>query len=390
MRRARRGPSAGREARGLGELRRRLLRLTEPAERLAQLVVDRLELRICGLLPHGELECSPERGHGLGGLLEGQLAAAEMVDERAAGLDPDGRFEQGEGLRRTDRVEQGEAQLVVRQGILGRELQLLAELRLGLRQLASAPLRVRQGHHPQVVVRSAHAGVLLEGLFQLRARSLVLAGVAVGTADEHTGLRDRAGLHDLGEQAVGGVDPLEPQVLARQQEHHLRVVGPRRRRLVQPLRRLIGLPGCEERPREQAPGLHVARVPSGERRQDRNGRGRLARLQEPAGQGLHPVAAPGRERERLAVRVPRLGQAVIEPLERPHQEPALEQGLAVVGFGSRELPLLQARLGRRDRPLESESGILPHLGGGPRHEEEAQREAGGSTANARTVRQFRH
>ena len=313
-----------------------------------------------------------------------------MVDEQAAGLDPDRRFQQGKGLRRTDGIEQGEAQLVVRQWILGRELQLRAELRLGQRQVAFGPLRVRQGHHPQVVVGAAHARVLREGLLQLRARSLVLAGIAVGAADEDVGLRDRPGLHDLRKEAIGGIHPLEPEVLGRQQERHLRVVGRRRRRLVEPPRRLIGLAGRAVSPREQSPGLHVVRVLRGQRRQDLHGRGRLARLEEPARQGPRPFPAPGREAERLAVRVARLEQAVVEPLECPHQEPALEQGLAVLGFGSRELPLLQARLGRGDRPLEGGSGILPTTGRGPRREEEAQREASGPTANARNVDQHRH
>ena len=120
-----------------------------------------------------------------------------MVDEQAAGLAPDGRLEQGQGFRRAHRVEQGETQLVVRQGVLRRELQLLAELGFGLPEPVGPRLRVRQGHHAQVVVRAPHAGILLERRAQLRARALVLAGVAVRAADEDVGLRDRPGLHDL-------------------------------------------------------------------------------------------------------------------------------------------------------------------------------------------------
>ena len=234
-------------------------------------------------------------------------------------------------------------------------------------------------------MRAPHAGILLERRAQLRARALVLAGVAVRAADEDVRLRDRPGLHDLREQSGGGVRPLEPQVLARQQEHDLRVVGPRRHRLVQRLRRAIGLPGGQERPREKAPGLHVARVLPGERRQDLHGRRGLAHLEVPAGQGLQPLPAPGREGARLAVRVPRLRQAFFEPLQRPHQEPALEQGLAVVALGGRELALLQARFRHGDRPLERKGRILALLGNGPGDEEAAQREAGDSTANARNV-----
>ena len=352
--------------------------------------MDRLERRRAGALLPGQLECPPERGHGLVGPLQGELAAPEVVDEQAARLAPDGGLEQREGFRRAHRVEEGETQLVARQGVLRGELQLLAKLGFGLPEAVGPRLRVRQGHHAQVVVRAPHAGILLERRAQLRARAVVLAGVAVRAADEDVGLRDRPGLHDLGEQSGGGVRPLEPQVFAGQQEHDLRVGGPRRHRLVQRLHRPIGLPGGQERPREKPPGLHVARVLRGERRQDLHGRRRLAHLEVPAGEGLQPLPTPGREGARLAIRVPRLRQAFLEPLQRPHQEPALEQGLAVVALGSRVLALLQARLRHGDGLLERRSGIRPHLGHGSGDKEATEQEGRYAAANARQVTWSRH
>ena len=371
-------------------MHRRFLRLANPSERLAQLKVDRLELGRAGPLLPGQRECPPERDHGLVGPLQGELAAPEVVDEQAARLAAGRRLEQGQRFLRAHRVEQGETQLIARQGVLRGELQLLAELGLRATEPVRTRLRVRQGHHAQVVVRSPHAGILLERRAQLHACALVLAGVAVRAADQDVRLWDRPGLDDLGEQSGGGVRPLEPEVFARQQEHDLRVVGPRRHRLVQPLRRPIGLPGGQERSREKPPGLHVARVLSGERRQDLHGRRGLAHLEVPPGQGSQPLPAPAREGVRLAVRVARLRQAFFDPLQRPHQEPALEQGLAVVALGGRELALLQARLRHGDRPLEGKSGILSHLGGSRGGEQATEHEGGGSAAKARHITFSRH
>src|SRR5207245_11175537 len=107
----------------------------------------------------------------------------------------------------------------------------------------------------------------------------------------------------------------QPEVFGGQQERHLRVVGGTCARRVELLQRLRGLARGGEGLGEQAASLRVGAV--GERRC-------------------------------LRERFSRARELPLEPLERRHPPPTLEQGLAVMAFGGLEVALLQALFGGGD------------------------------------------
>ena len=135
--------------------------------------------------------------------IQSELAAAQVPEVERARLSANGLFERGQRLRSALRFEQREAELIVREGIERRELQLRLELRDGAVEPVRSGHGVREQDPAQVVVRAANAGVLLQSLIQRGARALVLARVAVDAADEDVRLRDRPRLDDPGEEPLG-------------------------------------------------------------------------------------------------------------------------------------------------------------------------------------------
>ena len=236
----------------------------------------------------------------------------------------------------------------------------------------SGPVARPQLHHAQVVVRAAHARVLVQRRAQLGARALVLAGVAVGAADEDVGLRDRPGATTRANSRSAASSPLQPEVLGGDQERQLRVVG-RGRGLASSSFSAAG---------SSCPAAASARASSGgspvrgdlsrEPRQVSAASG-LAHLEL---RGARARSAGGRStRKRAALRSASFasGSRRSSSLQRRHQQPTLEQGLAVVALGGRRSPF-----GRRPSAAAMAAREGPRvrfgLGGGPRSEG-AQEEA---------------
>ena len=148
---------------------------------------------------------------------------------------------------------------------------------------------------------------------------------------------------DLREEARGVVDPLRAQVPGGQGERQLEVAGRQRARLLQ-----LAAP-----PRSGCPPAASACASSrrvwtsfgsfrGEPRQDLHGRGGLSQLEVREGEGLEREAVLDRRGRGAPERLPGLRQPALDPRERAHQQPALEQGVAVVALGGLELALAQA------------------------------------------------
>ena len=224
---------------------------------------------------------------------------------------------------------------------------------------SSSPARplLRHRHVAEVVVRAAHAGVLLQRRPQLGPRALVLAEVPVGAADEDAGLRDRAVEGDLREEARGLVDPLRSQVPGGQGERELRVAGRQRSRVLQDAQRLFGMTAGGERLREEPAGLDVTGARACETSQDLHGRGGLSQLEVRQGEGLEREAVLERRGRGAPESLPGLERPALHPRERAHQQPALEESFAVVALGGLELALPQAGLRRRHRPLDGRGRI---------------------------------
>src|SRR5205823_13206179 len=113
-----------------------------------------------------------------------------------------------------------------------------------------------------------------ERRLELRARTVVLARVAVRAADEDVGLRYRPGFHDAREEPLGGVDFLQPEVLGGEHERRLRVKGRVRTRRVQLLHRLLDLPPGRQGLREETARLRVTGLLPRQSPQDLDGLGR--------------------------------------------------------------------------------------------------------------------
>ena len=329
---------------------RRLLGRAQLAEREAELVVDPAHLRLAARVLVGQLQRAPRRGRRFRRPAEGEQAPPQVEEVERALLAAHRGLEGGQRFRGALGVEEGEAELIVGRRVVGRQLQLLAEFLDGLLEPAGAGPRIRQRHHAEVVVRPPHARVLVQGGAQRGARAIVLAGVAPGAADEHAGLRDRPGREHPREQPLGVVRLLHPQEVGRHQELQLRVVGRQRARLGQADQRRLEPLVRGQRAGEQPPRLGVPRVLRRQPLEDlRRPRG-LAHLEEAVGQRALPLPMLDREQRGLVDGLLRLGEPPLEPLQRRHEQPAFEEGLAVLRLGGLQLAFLQAALRRPPSP----------------------------------------
>ena len=114
--------AAGRDAARLRELGGRLLGLAGLPEREAELVMDLLEVGRARPFPIAQLERAPRRSDGLRGPVEGELATAEVIEVEGARLATRRGLERRQRLGLAPGLEQSEAQLIVRQRVLGRQL----------------------------------------------------------------------------------------------------------------------------------------------------------------------------------------------------------------------------------------------------------------------------
>ena len=155
----------------------------------AELIVDLLQIAVRGVLLARESQRTPQRFDGVLRSVECQLAAAGGGTGRGARLAARGRLERGEGLCRPLGLQERAAELVAGQRVVRSQRQLGAELRDRALEPIGPQASVPQRDHPRVVVRAAHGRVLRQRGPQRGGRTVGLAGVAIGAADQDVGLR---------------------------------------------------------------------------------------------------------------------------------------------------------------------------------------------------------
>ena len=225
-------------------------------------------------------------------------------------------------------------------------------------------------------MRSPRARVLSEGRFQLRPRPVVLAGVAIGPADEDVGRRDRPIPQHASEQRLGVSGPFQPQVIGGDQERQLGVLAGEGSGLGQPLQRRVNAPIGRQRAGQQAAALAVARVFRHQGLQRLRGRSRIAAAKLRGGQRLQARQGLDAKERRVGERLARFGHPAFGPLHGRGEEPALEQDLAIEPLGAFEVPGLETALGLGDGGFERGHGIGPAAGDGRgTGEREAQADA---------------
>ena len=207
----------------------------------------------------------------------------------------------------------------------------------------------------------ADARIQLQRRLERGARPVVHARIAIRAADEDVCLRQRPGRDDLFEEALGGVDFLQPQISRRQRKGQLRIVARGAVGFLQLLDRLRRLAAGEERLREEAMRSDIFRIRSRQPRQNCDRARRLAHLKGDQRQLLERRLRVDRRRRRAQERIARLGEATFVESERSDHHPAGHQCRSVMALGDLQLALAKARLGCRDDRVETVGGIRSRL-----------------------------
>ena len=308
-----------------------------------------------GVAALGQADGALERGRRLPRAAESEQGPAKMMKRVGPrGLGFRRELQRGQRLVEAPRIDQDHSQVEVIHRILGRDAAFLLEAVDGLLDRAPAP--VEELHRPQVEAGPRHPRVLFDRPFERLAGSPVLAVVAVRSADQDPGLRNRALLGHLPQELLGGLGTLQAEVAAGEREPGFHVFGHGLGGPLQLLHRQFRLAGRVEGPGEQTHRATVARAAREQTEEVLHGVLGIAALERQFGEGEQRTPRfEGGDEGALVGRL-RLRRGAAGTVEVAEQQPAFEEGLAVPALGRLRLVAAEHVLGLREGALHGGVG----------------------------------